>query len=131
MSKQKKLNIIQSMITSTFKRNSMINLKVLPIPCLCSDDSHFNNKCEEMCQFYLFFFFSDKNLGNFLVRSAFKSDNQPGTFMHVNTVKISGTNRSAKVTDHALYMHLLIVILCITCTLWKKIYIGEIAFANT
>ena len=51
-----------------------------------------------------------KNLVNFLVRSAFKSDNQPGTFtckctwwktcpFISNTVKISGPNRFVKVTD--------------------------------
>ena len=53
----------------------------------------------------------DKNVANFLVRSAFKSDNQPGTFKCKRTrcktrpfiskiVKISGPNRSAKITDH-------------------------------
>ena len=53
----------------------------------------------------------DKNIGNFLVRSDFKSDNQPGTFKCTptrcktspfisNMVKISGPNRSAKITDH-------------------------------
>ena len=57
--------------------------------------------------------FHDKNLDNFLVRSAFKSDNQPGTFtckrtrcktcpFISKTVKISwsGPNRSAKFPDH-------------------------------
>ena len=56
-------------------------------------------------------FKSDTNLGNFLVRSAFKSNNQPGTntckrtrcktypFIS-NTAKISRPNRSVKVTDH-------------------------------
>ena len=53
----------------------------------------------------------DKNIGNFLVRSAFKSDNEPGTFKCARTrcktcpfisnmVKISGSNRSVKITDH-------------------------------
>ena len=52
-----------------------------------------------------------KNVGNFLVRSAFKFDNQPGTFackrtrckscpFIYNTVKILGPSRSVKVTDH-------------------------------
>ena len=56
-------------------------------------------------------FKSDTNLGNFLVRSAFKSNNQPGTFtckrtrcktypFISNTAKISRPNRSVKVTDH-------------------------------
>ena len=77
----------------------------------------------------------DKNIGNFLVRSAFKSDNQPGTFKCTRTgcktcpfisnmVKISGPNRSAKITDHFTCISAN-VIYCITCTLCKKIYIGE------
>ena len=65
----------------------------------------------------------DKKLGNFLIRSAFKSDNQPGTFTSKrtrcktcpfisSTVKIAAPNRSAKVTDDftcisANVMHLL------------------------
>ena len=77
----------------------------------------------------------DKNIGNFLVRSAFKSDNQPGTFKCTltrcktcpfisNIVKISGPNRPAKITDHFTGISAN-VIYCITCTLCKKIYIGE------
>ena len=77
----------------------------------------------------------DKNLGNFLVRSAFKFNDQPGTFtckrtrcktcpFLSNTVKISGPNRSVKVTDHFTCITTN-VIYCITCTLCKKIYIGE------
>ena len=41
-----------------------------------------------------------------------------------NTVKISGTNRSVKVTVHFTCISTN-VIYCITCTLCKKIYIGE------
>ena len=41
-----------------------------------------------------------------------------------NTVKISGPNRSVKVTDHYTCISSN-VIYCITCTLCKKIYIGE------
>ena len=78
---------------------------------------------------------SDKNLGNFLVRSAFKFNNQPGTFtckrtrcktcsFISNTVKISGPNRSVKVTDHFTCISTN-VIYCINCTLCKKIFIGE------
>ena len=77
----------------------------------------------------------DKNIGNVLVRSAFKSDNQPGTFKCTRTrcktcpfisnmVKISGPNRSAKITDHFSCISAN-VIYCITCTLCKQIYIGE------
>ena len=77
----------------------------------------------------------DKNIGSLLVRSAFKSENQPGTskckrtccktcpFIS-NLVKISGPNRSAKITDHLTCISVN-VIYCITCTLCKKIYIGE------
>ena len=77
----------------------------------------------------------DKNLGNFLVRSAFKFNIQPGTFtckctrcrtcpFISHTVKISGPNRSIKVTDHFTCISTN-VIYCMTCTLCKKIYIGE------
>ncbi|KAK2552770.1 hypothetical protein P5673_025925 [Acropora cervicornis] len=77
----------------------------------------------------------DKNLGNLLVRSAFKFNDQPGTFtckrtrcktcpFLSNTVKISGPNRSVKVTDHFTCISTN-VIYCITCTLCKKICIGE------
>ena len=76
-------------------------------------------------------FTCDKNLGNFLVRSAFKFNDQPGTFtckrtrcktcpFISNTVKISWPNRSVKVTCISSN-----VIYCITWTLCKKIYIGE------
>ena len=41
-----------------------------------------------------------------------------------NIVKISGANRSAKITDPLKYISVN-VIYFITCTLWKKIYIGE------
>ena len=77
----------------------------------------------------------DKNLGKFLVRSAFKSDNQPGAFKCTRTrcktcpfisnmVKISEPNRCVKITDHftCIFAN---VIYCITCTLCKKTYIGE------
>ena len=77
----------------------------------------------------------DKNIGTFLVMCTFKSDNQPGTFKCKrircktcpyisNTVKISGPSRSAKITDHFTCASAN-VIYCITCTLCKKIYIGE------
>ena len=77
----------------------------------------------------------DKSLGNFPVRSAFKSDNQTGTFtckstrrkicpFISNTIKISAPNRCAKVTGHFACISVN-VIYCITCTLCKKICIGE------
>ena len=145
-------------------KNAIPFSQFLRLRRLCSDDTDFNNKCEEMCQFFkkrgytdsavttgkhraqeidretilqtsqneetdripftltyhpqndhetkqifslppLISFKRDKNLGNFLVRSAFKFDNQPGTFtckrkrcktcpFISNTVKISGPNRS-------------------------------------
>ena len=79
----------------------------------------------------------DENIGNFLVRSAFKSGNQPGTFKCKRTqcktcpfistpVNISGPNRTAKSSDHFICISIN-VIHCITCTLCKKIYLGEIA----
>ena len=76
-------------------------------------------------------------MGNILVRSAFKSDNQPGTLkcqrkrckycpFVSNMVEISGPNGSAKITDHFTCISVN-VIYCITCMLCKKIYIGETA----
>ena len=77
----------------------------------------------------------DRSSGNFRVRSAFKSDNQPGTFtckstrrkicpFISNTVKISAPNRCAKVTGHFTCISVN-VIYCITWTLCKKICIGK------
>ena len=191
-------------------KNAIPFSQFLRLRRLCSDDTDFNNKCEEMCQFFkkrgypdsavttgkhraqeidretllqtseneetnripftltyhpqnlaiknvilknfkilrndpetkhifslppLISFKRDKNLGNFLVRSAFKFNDQPGTFICKrtrcktcpfisNTVKISGPNRSVKVTDYYTCISTN-VIYCITCTLCKKIYIGE------
>ena len=77
----------------------------------------------------------DKNIGNFLVRSAFQTSDQPGTFkcsrarwktcpfIH-NVGKISGPKRSITITDHFTCTSAN-VIYCITCTLCKKLYIGE------
>ena len=77
----------------------------------------------------------DKNVGNFLVRSALKTNEQPGTFkcahsqcktclFIVNTSKISGPKRSVKITD-CFTCTFANVIYCITCTLCNKLYIGE------
>ena len=72
---------------------------------------------------------------NFLVRSVLKSDDQSGTFkcarkrcntfpfIH-NADKITGPKRSIKITDRFTCTSAN-VIYCITCTLCKKIYIGE------
>ena len=77
----------------------------------------------------------DKNIGNFLAISVLKSDVQPGTFkcarkrcntcpfIH-NADKITGPKRSIKITDRFTCTSVN-VIFCITCTLCKKIYIGE------
>ena len=77
----------------------------------------------------------DKNVGNFLGRSALKTNEQPGTFkcarsrcktclFIVNTSKISGPKRSVKITDRFTCTSAN-VIYCITCTLCNKLYIGE------
>ena len=76
----------------------------------------------------------DKNIGNFLVRSAFQTSDQPGTFKCArarcktcpfirNIEKISGPKRSITITDHFTCTSAN-VIYCITCTLYKKLYIG-------
>ena len=77
----------------------------------------------------------DKNIGNFLVRSAFQTSEQPDTFKCArarcktcpficNVEKLSGPKRSIKITDHFTCTSAN-VIYCITCTLCKKLYIGE------
>ena len=77
----------------------------------------------------------DKNIGNFLVRSAFQTSNQAGTFKCArarcktcpficNVEKLSGPKQSIKITDHFTCTSTN-VIYCITCTLCKKLYIGE------
>ena len=77
----------------------------------------------------------DKNVGNFLVRSAFKTIEKPGTFKCArsrcktcpfvqNADKISGPKRSVKISDRFTCTSAN-VIYCITCTLCKKLYIGE------
>ena len=77
----------------------------------------------------------DKNIGNFLVRSAFQTSNQAGTFKWArarcktcpficNVEKLSGPKRSINITDHFTCTSTN-VIYCITCTLCKKLYIGE------
>ena len=77
----------------------------------------------------------DKNIGNFLVRSAFQTSEQPGTFKCARArcktcpfickvEKLSGPKRSIKITDHFTCTSAN-VIYCITCTLCKKLYIGE------
>ena len=86
-------------------------------------------------QLPLISFKRDKNIGNFLVRSVLKSDDQPGTFkctrkrcnacpfIH-NADKITGPKGSIKITDRFICTSTN-VIYCITCILFKKIYIGE------
>ena len=77
----------------------------------------------------------DKTVRNVLVRSAPKTNEQPGTFkcaclqyktclFIVNTSKISGPKRSVKITDRFTCTSAN-VIYCITCTLCNKLYIGE------
>ena len=77
----------------------------------------------------------DKNIGNFLVSSAFKTSEQPGTFQCArarsktcpfiyNVEKLSGPKRSIKITDHFTCTSAN-VIYCITCTHCKKLYTGE------
>ena len=67
----------------------------------------------------------DKNIGNFLVRSSFQTNDQSGTFkcarsrcktcpfIH-NVKEMSEPERFIKIIDY-----------CITCTCCKKLYIGE------
>ena len=79
--------------------------------------------------------FRNKNIGNFLVRSAFQTSEEPGPFncararcqtcpFICNVEKLSGPKRSIKITDHFTCTSAK-VIYCIICTLCKKLYIGE------
>ena len=76
-------------------------------------------------------------IDNFLVRIAFQTGEQPGTFtckcararcktcpFICNVEKLTGPKRSIKITDHFTCTSAN-VIYCITCTLCKKLYIGE------
>ena len=77
----------------------------------------------------------DKNVGNFLVRSSFQTNDQSGTFkcarsrcktcpfIH-NAEKISGPKGPIKITDHFTCTSAN-VIYCITCTYCNKLYISE------
>ena len=77
----------------------------------------------------------DKNIGNFLVRSSFQTNDQTGTFKCARSrcktcpfirkvEKISGPKRSFKITDHFTCTSPS-VIYCITCTYCRNSYIGE------
>ena len=77
----------------------------------------------------------DQNIGNFLVRSSFQTNDQSGTFQCAcsrcrtcpfihNVEKISGPKRSIKIIDHFTCTSAN-VIFCITCTYCNKLYIGE------
>ena len=76
------------------------------------------------------FFKRDQNIGNFLVRSAFQTREQPRTFtcktcpFICNVEKLSRPKRFSKITDHFTCTSVN-VISCITCTLCKKLYVGE------
>ena len=77
----------------------------------------------------------DKNIGNFLVRSSFQTNDQSETFkcarsqcktypfIH-NVEKMSEPKRSIKITGHFTCTSA-IVVYCITCTYYKKLFIGE------
>ena len=77
----------------------------------------------------------DKHIGNFFLRSAFQSSDQPGTFKCArarwktcsfirNVEKMSGPKRFIRITDHFTCTSAN-VIFCITCTLCKQLYIDE------
>ena len=77
----------------------------------------------------------DKNSGNFLVRSSIQTNDQSETFkcarsrcktcpfIH-NVEKMSEPKRSIKITGHFTCTSA-IVVYCITCTYYKKLFIGE------
>ena len=90
---------------------------------------------ESFSQPPLISFKRDKNISNFLVGSAFQTSDQPGTFKCAfarcktcpflrKVEKILGFKQSIKITDHFTCTSAN-VIYCITCTLCKKLDIGE------
>ena len=90
---------------------------------------------ESFSQPPLISFKRDKNISNFLVRRAFQTSDQPGTFKCAfercktcpflrNVEKILGLKQSIKISDH-FTCNSANVIYCITCTLCKKLDIGE------
>ena len=77
----------------------------------------------------------NKNISNFLVRSALQTSDQPTTFKRprtrsktcpfiCNVKKLSGLKQFIKITDHFSCTSAN-VICCITCALCKKWYIGK------
>ena len=94
-----------------------------------------SHHCRDFAQPLLISYKRDKNLSNFLVKSTLKSDHQPGTFKCArvrcrtcpfisNANKISGPKRTVAITDHFSCISINLIY-CITCTLCKKVYIGE------
>ena len=78
----------------------------------------------------------DKTIGNFLVRKAFQTTDQPGTYKRArarcktcpflrNPEKISGPKRSIKIPDHFTCTSANIIC-CITYTLCKKVDIETV-----
>ena len=109
-------------------QTSMCRLAIELQPSVCNQTKHIFSLPP------LISFKRDKNLGNFLVRGAFKFNNKPGTFtckrtrcktcpFISNTVNISGPMQSIRQSHRPFHLHLL-KCHCITCTLCKKIYIG-------
>ena len=102
------------------------------LPCVCSEWSRY---WKNLSQPPLISFKRGKNIGNFLVGSAFQTSEQPGTFKCArarcktcpficNVEKLSGPKRSVNITDYFTCTSAN-VISWITCTLCKKLYIGE------
>ena len=77
----------------------------------------------------------DKNVGNFLVKSTFRTTEKPGTFKCArsrckscpfvqNADNISGSKRSVKITDRFTCTSANLIY-CISCTLCKKIQLAK------
>ena len=64
----------------------------------------------------------DKNIGNFLVRSSFQTNDQSGTFKCARSR--CKTCSFIKITDHFTCTSAN-VIYCVTCTYCNKLYIGD------
>ena len=99
-------------------KNSIPYSQFLRLRRLCSEDSDFSLKSEEMCEFL------DKRVNNPVLLNVLAHDAKHVlSFATLRNCR-SGPKRSIKITDHFTCTSAN-VIYCITCALCKKLYIGE------
>ena len=132
--KQTPCTVSQSKIGTTSSHNKLYQSKKIILKNF-KLLQHDPTTAEIFAQPLLISYKRDKNLSNFLVKNTLKSDRQPGTFKCArvrcktspfisNANKISGPKRTVAITDHFSCISTDLTY-GITCTLCKKIYIGE------